>query len=43
MKFWCKLPEDGDNTEICETLSNRKNTQIVEMCIGWFYCSFNLH
>jgi hypothetical protein len=43
MKFSCKLPEDGDNIETGETLSNRKDTSIVEMCICWFHRSFNLH
>ena len=43
MKFCYKLPEDGDNTETCEILSNRKNTSIVELCICWLSHSFNLH
>lgn len=40
MKFWYEVPEDGDNAETYE-LSNRKNIQIVELCIRWCNQSFN--
>jgi hypothetical protein len=36
MKFWCKLPEDDDNTETCDNLSNIKNISIYDCAFVGF-------
>jgi len=33
MKFWCKLPEDGDNAETCRS-------QVIERIHRLWYCAF---
>jgi len=37
---WCKLPEDGNNNQNMQELSNNRNTQVVILCIFWCYQSF---